>query len=110
MPDADLVAEKVEQAERRLDELDVDCWLTFVRETSEVKDPAVDLVLGFDVVWETAVLVTPDGPNHVVIGRHDAPNAEELGIYEVHAYDESIGDAFADAVGATPRSTPPPTG
>jgi Xaa-Pro aminopeptidase len=100
MPDTDLVAEKVRQAEERLADLGIDCWLTFVRETTEVKDPALDLVLGFDVVWETAVLVTPDGPNHVVIGRHDAPNAEDLGLYEVHAYDESIEDAFADAVAA----------
>jgi len=105
VPDTDLVAEKVRQAEGRLADRGIDCWLTFARETTEVGDPAVDLVLGFDVVWETAVLVTPDGPNHVVIGRHDAPNAEDLGVYEVHAYDESIDAAFADAVGAVDPET-----
>lgn len=98
MVDDELVGEKVAQAEERLATLDLDCWLTVARETTEVSDPALDLVCGFDVVWETAVFVTPDGANHVVIGRYDAPSAEDLGVYDVHPYDESFEEAFLETV------------
>lgn len=100
MVDDALIAAKVRQAERRLAALEIDCWLTIVRETTEIADPALDLALGFDVVWETAVFVTRRGPNRVVIGRYDAPTAEDLGVYEVHPYDESIEGAFREALEA----------
>jgi Xaa-Pro aminopeptidase len=92
------VREKVQQAEQLLDRTDIDCCLVFCRETSEIPEPALPLVLGNDVVWETALLLTPDGDHHAVIGRYDAPPVEELDIYEVHPYDESIVEPLRDVL------------
>ncbi len=100
--DTDLIAEKTAQAQAALDRHDLDCWLTFARETTATPDPSLPLLLDFGVVWPTAVVVAPD-ESHVVLGRHDAPNARELDVHEVHPYDESIRDALGgalDAVGA----------
>jgi Xaa-Pro aminopeptidase len=94
--EANLVEEKTDQAIAALDELDIDWWLTFCRETTELPDPCVPFLLGFDVVWPTMIIITADGQRHVLLGRHDAPTARELGVYEVHPYDESIDEPFHD--------------
>ncbi|PSQ17099.1 aminopeptidase P family protein [Halobacteriales archaeon QS_8_69_26] len=88
--EATLIAQKVDQAADALARLDIDCWLTYCRETAATPDPSLPLLLDFDVVWPTAVLVTREGRSAVVLGRHDAPNARELGVHEVVPYDESI--------------------
>lgn len=87
-----LVRGKLGQAEQLLEETELDCWLVFCRETSELPEPVVPLVLGSDVVWETALLLTPSGDHHAVVGRYDAPPVAQLGAYTVHEYDESIVD------------------
>ena len=97
-PDAALVAEKVEGAREAVAEDEhVDAWLTFTRETDESGDPMLPYLLGFDVVWPTAVVIGPDD-SVVALGRHDAPTAEELGVHEVVAYDESIRDPLREAL------------
>jgi len=95
--DADLIAEKTRQAQAALADHGLDCWLTFARETTATPDPSLPLLLDFGVVWPTAVVVAP-GESHVVLGRHDAPNARELGVHEVHPYDESIRDALTEVI------------
>lgn len=99
MVDRSLVAEKTAQAVDVLDDLEVDSWLTFCRETTEIQEPCVPLVLGFDVVWPTAILITASGDRHVILGRHDAPTANDLDVHEVHPYDESFADVFRDVLG-----------
>ncbi|MDY6765017.1 MAG: M24 family metallopeptidase [Halobacteria archaeon] len=91
-----IIREKVDQAVEVLDELNQDTWLTFCRETSEIDEPCLPFLLGFDVVWPTMILLTSEGRKEVIIGRHDSANAEELGIYEVHPYDESLKATFLD--------------
>lgn len=98
MSDTALIGEKLEQAVRLLRETDTDCWLTVARETTEIDEPCLPFLLGFDVVWPTFVVVTPEDERHVVIGRHDAPNADALGEYTVHPYDESFEPALRTVI------------
>jgi hypothetical protein len=93
--DTTLIEEKVRQARRAVDDADFDAWLVFCRETDSVAEPTLPYVLGFDVVWPTAVVVGPSSST-VVLGRHDAPNAERLGVHDVRAYDESIQSGRAE--------------
>ena len=83
MSDQIIVEEKVRQARDIVADAEADVWLTFARETSEIDEPCLPYVLGFDVVWPTMILVTA-GRSAAIIGRHDAPNAEELGVHEVY--------------------------
>lgn len=90
MVDDQLTDAKVEQASDRLAALGIDAWLVFARETSEIPEPALSLIVGADIVWETAIVITAESTNHAIVGRHDAPAVEQLDAYELHQYDESI--------------------
>ncbi len=67
-----LAALKSHQACEVLNELGVDCWLVWVRETMQMRDPSLDLVLGTDVIAQTALLFTREGERIAVAQEHDA--------------------------------------
>jgi Xaa-Pro aminopeptidase len=86
-----LVQEKVRQAHAILQELDIDLWMTFVRETSAGMDPVLPLLLGHDVTWQSAFILTKRGESIAIMGRYDAENAHRSGAYgEVIGYDQSF--------------------
>lgn len=86
-----IVREKTEQAVEILKEKDVDLWITFVRETSHVKDPVMDLILGFDLTWTSALMIHQSGVRVAIVGRYDVPNVKRLGAYDrVIGYDAAF--------------------
>ena len=99
MFDSDLVREKVMQSVQILKEKDVDAWLTFVRETSQMQDPCMDLMVGVEVAWHSAFIITSKGDRIAIVGRFDRENIELTGAYqEVIGYDESIRPPLVDAL------------
>ncbi len=88
---AAIVREKTAQAVQILKENKIDLWITFVRETTQVKDPILDLLLGFDLTWPSALMIHKSGATVAIVGRYDVPNVERLGAYaRVIGYDESF--------------------
>jgi Xaa-Pro aminopeptidase len=89
--DVTIQREKLEQAVGILQEQQVDCWLSFARETSETPDPALKLILGHEVTWQSAFLVTREGQRVAIVGGPDGPALREHGLYDtVLTYDEGI--------------------
>jgi len=74
-----------------LEEKGIDLWLTFVRETTQVRDPCLDFLLGFDLTWQSALMVSRNGERLAIVGRFDVENVERVGGYTtVIDYDQSI--------------------
>jgi Xaa-Pro aminopeptidase len=88
-----LIQEKLEQAVAILREEDIDAWMVFVRETMLTPDPCLYVILGIDMVWQSAFIVTRDNQRIAVIGHHDADNVRNTGGYtHIIPYVEGIRD------------------
>ncbi len=94
-----IVGEKTEQAVEILQEKGIDLWLTLVRETSQVRDPMLEPLLGMDLTWISALLIHRSGERVAIVGRYDRDNVEHLGAYNrVIAYDQSIRRDLLEAI------------
>jgi len=95
-----LLQEKVDQAIEILKEQETDLWLTFVRETSGVRDPALDLLIGEnDLTWESALILTRAGERIAIIGNLEKDAVGRLNIFnEILGYDKSVRDLLRDTL------------
>jgi len=80
-----LIQEKIQAAKNLLKEFNIDCWITFVRESQINGDPTLAFLVPADLTWHSAFIITPDHA-YAVVGRYDKVTVEETG-----AYDEVIG-------------------
>jgi Xaa-Pro aminopeptidase len=76
-----LIREKIAQAVGILNELDLPCWLTFVRETGMNGDPVMPFLAPAHVTWHSAFLVMPDGEARAIVGLYDKKTLEDTGAY-----------------------------
>ncbi|MFO8072919.1 MAG: Xaa-Pro peptidase family protein [Polyangia bacterium] len=85
-----MIRAKLEQAAGILDELGIDLWMIFARESSKVHDPCIDLVVGGNVTWPSAFLVGRGGERVAIVGSLEEPAFRALGHYEVVPYLEGV--------------------
>lgn len=81
-----LVNEKVKQAKELLKEFDIDCWITFVRESQINGDPTLAFITTADVTWHSAFIFTKSGKTVAIVGKYDVETIKDL-----NAYDDVIG-------------------
>ena len=77
-----LVKEKVNQAKSLLKEFDVDCWITFARESAMNGDPALAFLVGEPITWHSAFIITKAGRTCAIVGKYDQITVEELNAYD----------------------------
>jgi len=88
-----IIKEKIAQAIEILKEKNIDLWLTFVRESSNIKDPAMDLIVGTSCTWHSAFIITKNGDTIAILGSLDVANLESFKLYnQVIGYVKSIKD------------------
>jgi Xaa-Pro aminopeptidase len=86
-----MIKEKIDQAFDILREDNIDCWLTFVRESSTTYDPAMDLIVGTGITWHSAFILTAKKESIAIVGSLDQANQEDHGYYgQIKGYVESI--------------------
>src|SRR5512140_1373089 len=91
-----LASQKVLQAVSILEELNIDCWLTFVRETSHGGDPILPVIYGDSgLTWPSALIITRKGERIAILGRLEVEAARATGAYaEIIPHDTGIKEAL----------------
>ena len=88
-----LVNQKVKQAVSLLNEFDIDCWITFVRESAINGDPVLPFLVNADVTWHSAFIINRDGSSRAIVGLYDKKAIEDINIYDlVEGYITGIKD------------------
>lgn len=95
-----LIHEKAKQASAILKESEPDLWLTFVRETSGVRDPVLDFLIGpHDLTWPSALMFSKSGDRIALVGRYEVDEVRRLGVFDtVLGYDESIRNVLRETL------------
>jgi Xaa-Pro aminopeptidase len=90
----------VNQAIEILNEQNIDLWLTFVRETSGVRDPVLNLLIGMgDLTWPSALILTRNGEKIAIVGNLEKEAIQRLDIFtEIYGYDKSVRDLLRDTI------------
>jgi Xaa-Pro aminopeptidase len=78
-----LIQEKVNQAKNILKEFDIDCWITFTRESQINGDPTLAFLVTADVTWHSAFIICKRGETHAIVGQYDKLTVEESGAYDI---------------------------
>jgi len=80
-----IIKEKHAQLIPILEEVDIDCWMIFVRETASTPDPAMEIVVGGDVVGKSAfVFSLKDGilTKTAIVAYFDENATRSKGIWD----------------------------
>ena len=86
-----LVNEKVGQAVEILGEYEIDCWITFVRESGMMRDPMMDFLCPANMTWHSAFIITRTGETHAIVGQMEKQTIDDIGVYQhVTGYVEGI--------------------
>ena len=105
-PTSQLIAEKLRQAVILLNEFNIDCWITFARETALNGDPTLPFLVPGDLTWHSALIITRDGGRSAIVGKYDRQALLDLGAYDrVVGYVEGIRAPFLEAMsGLDPKT------
>lgn len=95
-----LIQEKVNQAIKILKEGQTDMWLTFVRETSGMRDPALDFLIGpNDLTWPSALILTRQGEKIAMIGNLEKDAISRLDVFDtILGYDTAVSGPLRDTI------------
>lgn len=94
-----MVEEKLAQVPAILKESGIDAWLLFARESHTLHDPCFDLVVGGNVVWQSAFLLTPAGDRIAIVGSVDKPAFEMAGYYnEILGYVRGVSETLKETL------------
>ncbi len=90
-----LIQEKVSQAKSILEEMNIDCWITFVRESELNGDPTLTFLTSAGVTWHSAFIIDKGGGANAIVGSYDKKTVEDTGAYDnVIGFVEGIRDPF----------------
>ena len=95
-----LIQEKTDQAIQILKDQNIDLWLTFVRETSGVRDPVLNFLIGDnDLTWPSALILTKNGDKIAIVGNLETEAVDRLNVYsEIIGYDTAVSGVLRETI------------
>jgi Xaa-Pro aminopeptidase len=94
-----LVKQKVTQALALLEEFNIDCWLTFTRESEICGDPSLEFLLGGSVTWHSSFILSQKLGAVAIVGRYDRASVEDTGAYtRVESYVKDFKPQLTDVL------------
>jgi Xaa-Pro aminopeptidase len=98
----EIVKEKHELLPGIMIQTDIDCWIVFIRETASCPDSVQNLVIGGDVVWESAFIFSNKNgcfSKTAIVGALDVDAEDAKGIWdEVTGYKSGISNVLSRIV------------
>jgi len=92
-----IMQEKIDQAVEILNEKNIDMWMTFVRESSIITDPVLEIILGRNSTWESAFIINRDGETTAIVGSMELENFENIsGFKNVIGYLKSVREPLRE--------------
>jgi len=77
----EMILQKQRQAADILKEKNIDMWMTIVRETGNIKDPMMDMIVGTGATWFSAFIITKEGETTAIIGSLEEANMKTVGTF-----------------------------
>ena len=94
-----MIRAKLAQSVGILEELGIDLWMIFTRESANVHDPCIDLVVGGNVTWASAFLIGRGGQRIAILGSLDKAAHEELANFdEIIPYVQGISEPLRETL------------
>jgi Xaa-Pro aminopeptidase len=94
-----IIKEKITQAVSILKEKNIDMWLTFVRESSTIHDPVLDMISGVNLTWHSALIINKDGEAAAIVGDMEKENIERVGAYtRILGFTKSVKEVLIDYI------------
>lgn len=91
--------EKYEQIARVLREKEIGLWLLMGRETVDICDPGLRLVMPADIMGVSAFFFTPDGRRRALVRRQDVTGVEATGVFDsVVGYGDNFDSLLAETI------------
>ena len=95
--DNKIFKEKINQAIEILKEKNIDMWITFVRESSIIHDPVMDMIVGTNSTWQAAFIINKDGDTTAIVGDMEEGNFKKAGLYKnIIGYLKSIREPLVE--------------
>ena len=90
---------KYEQIAQILQEKNIGLWLLMGRETVDICDPGLRLVMPSDIMGVSAFFFTPDGRRRALVRRQDVTGVEATGVFDsVVGYGDNFDTLLAETI------------
>ncbi len=95
----ELILAKQQQAFQILKEKDIDMWITFVRETGNIIDPMMEMIVGTGATWHSAFILTKTGESIAIIGSLEEANMKTVDTFKtIKPYLKSINNDLIETI------------
>ena len=77
-----IIKDKILQARKVMRKENIDCWITFVRDSQIMCDPVLPFLISGHLTWPSAIIIPSHGKTQVIVGLYDKDMIVESGVFD----------------------------